>query len=172
MNVMVLLADVGETVSSWGTKVDEVFQQAFGDVMSKTPNVLAMIVVLVVGYVLARIVARVATTIGEKIGLQTAAERSGLAGSMKQVGIQRSVPAVVGTISFWLLMCLFLIAAANVLGLPAVSAAMQPVLAWIPKLLVATVIVDGIDPSGAMMTVESPCPISAMSLSSIDSSSS
>ena len=76
-----------------------------------------MLVVLVVGYIIARLVARVLTALSEKLGLQIAAERSGLAESMQHMGIKRNVPAIVGTIVFWLLMCVFVMAAFSILGL-------------------------------------------------------
>jgi hypothetical protein len=60
---------------------------------------------------------------------------------MKQVGINRNVAWIVGKIVFWLTMCVFLTAAFNILGLPTVSGAMNEVVGYIPKLLVATVVV-------------------------------
>lgn len=130
-----------DTVENWGQVFVSSFQNAFREILELAPNVLASLVVLVVGYVVARVVGRIATTISEAVGLQTGAERSGLAASMKQVGIQRSVPAIVGQIMFWLTLCIFLTAAFNILHLEAVSAAMQEIVAYIPKLLVATVVV-------------------------------
>jgi small-conductance mechanosensitive channel len=128
-------------VEGWSDLFANSFKGAFRSVIELTPNVLAMIVVLVVGYVLARLLAKVATAIAEAVGLQTAAERSGLATSMRQVNINRSVPGIVGTIIFWLTMAVFLTAAFNILGLQSVSDAMQQIVAWIPRLLVATVVV-------------------------------
>ena len=43
---------------------------------------------------------------------------------MQHMGIKRNVPAIVGTIVFWLLMCVFVMAAFNILGLEKLSAAM------------------------------------------------
>jgi small-conductance mechanosensitive channel len=51
------------------------------------------------------------------------------------------VPAIVGGIVFWLLMSVFLMAAFNILGLQSVSNAMGEVVNYIPRLLVATVVV-------------------------------
>lgn len=81
------------------------------------------------------------TLLSEKVGLQTAAERSGLADSMHHMNIRRGVPAIVGTIVFWLLMCVFLAAAFTILDLPSLSQAMGYVVAYIPKVLAATVVV-------------------------------
>jgi small-conductance mechanosensitive channel len=89
----------------------------------------------------ARWVGSVIAVVSEKIGLQTAAEKSGLAKSMNDVGIRRPLPAIVGGIVFWLLMCVFVMAAFNILGLQSISDAMGEVVNYIPRLLVATVVV-------------------------------
>ena len=95
------------------------FDQATTQIIHEAPKVLAMIVVVVVGYIVARLAARIFTVLGERLGLQLAAEQSGLAESMRHMGIKRNVPAIVGTIVFWLLMCVFVTAAFNILGLTA-----------------------------------------------------
>jgi small-conductance mechanosensitive channel len=128
-------------VETWRQVFANSFKDAFRQIIELTPNILAMVAVLVIGYVVARLLARMATAIAEAIGLQTAAERSGLATSMHQVGVNRSVPWIVGSIIFWLTMAVFLTAAFNILGLQTVSDAMQQIVAYIPRLLVATVVV-------------------------------
>ena len=130
-----------DTVNSWKDIVVESFKGAFTQIIDHAPRVLAMIVVVSVGYVIAKFVARMISTLAEKVGLQTAAERSGLAGSMSHMGIKRNVPSIVGAIVFWLLLCVFLMAGFNILGLESVTAAMQKIVNYIPHLLVATVVV-------------------------------
>ena len=97
--------------------------------------------VLVLGYMVARWFGGLVAVVTEKLGLQTATEKSGLAKSMHDVGIRRPVPGIVGGIVFWLLMCVFVMAAFNILGLQSVSNAMGEVVNYIPRLLVATVVV-------------------------------
>lgn len=129
------------TVDSWRNELVDSFNQAITQVVGILPKLIGMAVVLVLGYVVARIAARFLAAVSEAIGLERAAERSGLQASMKQVGIQRSVSWIVGQIVFWFLMCVFLSAAFNILGLETVSTAMQEIIAYIPRLLVATVVV-------------------------------
>jgi small-conductance mechanosensitive channel len=117
------------------------FHQAYEQVINFAPRVVAMVVVLVVGYLIALWIGRAISLLCEKIGLQRAAESSGLATSMQHMGIKRNVSGIVGTIVFWLLMCMFLMAACEILALPGMSAAMDEVVRYIPKLLVATVVV-------------------------------
>jgi|SwirhisoilCB2_FD_contig_61_656020_length_1125_multi_2_in_0_out_0_1 hypothetical protein len=130
-----------EEFSTWQEAIAASFNHAFGQIIGLLPNVVAMLVVLVVGYIVAHVLDRFATALSQSLGLETAAERSGLMTSMKQVGIRRSVPSIVGQIVFWLTMCVFVTAAFNILGLQAVSAAMEKIVAYIPNLLVATVVV-------------------------------
>ncbi len=116
-------------------------QEAFQPVINLLPSVVAMIGVLAIGYVVARLMARGADALGQRIGLDSAAERSGLAASMKKVGIERGLSSVVAQLVFWLLMCVFVVAAFNLLNLPSLSAATQRLVDYIPKLLAATTVV-------------------------------
>ena len=126
--------------NSWDA-VQESFQTAWQNTLAVAPLVVAMVVVIVVGYVIAYFVAKAVTTLSEKLGLQVAADQSGLADSMHRMGIQRNVPAIIGTIVFWLLMLVFLMAGFNILGADALTKPMESIVAYIPNLLVATVVI-------------------------------
>ncbi len=130
-----------ETVNVSRQALVDSFTQAWTQVIMIAPKLVAMVAVLVIGYVLARWVGGLIAVISEKIGLQTAAEKSGLAQSMHDVGIHRPVPAIVGGLTFWLLMSVFVMAAFSILGLESVSLAMKEVVNYIPKVLVTTVVV-------------------------------
>ena len=130
-----------ETVNASRQALVDSFTQAWTQVILLAPKMVAMVSVLVIGYVLARWFGGLIAVVAEKLGLQTAAEKSGLARSMHDVGIRRPVPAIVGGIVFWLLMSVFVMAAFSILGLESVSLAMKEVVNYIPKVLVATVVV-------------------------------
>jgi hypothetical protein len=130
-----------DTATSSQNALMDSFTVAYNQAVVMIPKIGAMLIVLIVGYIIARLLGQVIATLCDKIGLQTAAERGGVVASMKQVGIQRTVPQILGTIVFWLLMAVFVMAAFQILGLEAVTQAMQQVVAYIPKLLVATIVV-------------------------------
>ncbi len=136
-----LLADITGTVGSFWGQLIESFSKAYKGAMDEAPYVVGAIVVLVLGYVVARLAARLLTIVSQRVRLQVAAERSGLAESMQHMGIKRDVPAIIGTIVFWLLMCVFVMAAFKILQLDALTTAMGKVAAYIPNLLIATVVV-------------------------------
>lgn len=130
-----------QTIDTSRTALVQSFTEAYNQVVMLTPRIVAMLVVLVVGYIAARFIGQAIGKLAEKLGLQQAAERSGLAESMRHMGIQRNVPGIVGSIVFWLLMCVFVMAAFNILGLEKLSVAMGKVVDYIPNLLVATVVI-------------------------------
>jgi small-conductance mechanosensitive channel len=128
-------------ITSWNDAVKASFMQAFSQITAQAPNVIAMVVVLVIGYFVAKVLDRAVSALCQSLGLQSAAERTGLSASMKQVGISSSAPAVVGRIVFWLTMCIFLSAAFRILNLTGVSDAVDGLVGYVPKLLIATAIV-------------------------------
>lgn len=129
------------TLENWKQAFVDSFSQAIGELGAIVPKTLAMLVVLVIGFVVAKLLARAAAALCNAVGLPAAAKSSGLTTSMQQVGITRGVADIVGQIVFWLTMCVFLSAGFNILGLEALSDAMSQIVAYIPRLLVATVVV-------------------------------
>ena len=130
-----------ETVEATGKAFSDSLVEAFNPLIELAPRAIAALVILVLGYLIAKMISKAAAALTETIGMQTAAERSGLAESMQQVGIRRNVPAIIGMIVFWLLMCVAIMAGFRVLELTLVSEAMQDVVNYIPRLLVAMVVV-------------------------------
>src|SRR5688572_6051327 len=121
---------VSHTVKTSTQAVQDSFAQMWGQVVAYTPKVLAAAIVLVVGFFISKLVARAITLLCERAGLQRAAERSGLWESMSHMNIRRNVPSIVGTIVFWMLMLVFLMAAFSILEIPQVSEAIAKVVAY------------------------------------------
>jgi hypothetical protein len=117
------------------------FQSPLNQVIELAPKAVAAAIVLVIGFLVAKLFARAVRALADKVGLQRAAERGGLAESMRQGGVEKTVPQIIGVIIFWLLMTVFLVAAFEILDLPGMAGAIAKVLAYIPKVLVATILV-------------------------------
>ena len=145
--ILLLLADAEQPTDIKTTaqfareSLEQAFTQAYVQVIALMPNVLAVIVILIVGYVIARLVAKVVSAVSDKLGLHQIADRGGLVASMRQVGIKGPVNAVLGSIAFWVLMFVFLMAAFNVLGLTDVATAMQIAGSYVRHLFKAGIVV-------------------------------
>ncbi len=128
------------TMSAW-TALKQSFYDAMMQIVEFGPRIVAAVVILVVGYFVAKYVSRAAVALFDRIGMQRAAERSELADSMKQVGIQRTIPQILGLIIFWSFIGIFMMACLSVLKLPGVSEAIQQIVNYVPQVLGATVMV-------------------------------
>jgi hypothetical protein len=132
---------IPSTARTLGDALESMFRELINETTLLAPKVIAALIVLFVGFVVARIAGKLFVTLARKVGLEHAAHRVGLVDSMKQVGIKRSVSGIVGTIVFWLFMCVFLMTAVNILNWQPISAALQDVVNYIPLLLRAAVVV-------------------------------
>ncbi len=105
------------------------------------PNIAAALALLVIGYFVARIVGMIISKLLAKIGLDKLTERAGLAGAVEVTGIQTSASAIFGKIVYWLIFLLFMIAAADSLGLPRVSDTINGFVQYLPKLIGALLVI-------------------------------
>lgn len=104
------------------------------------PRLLLAAVVLVGGWVLARL-ARF--TVGKALrafnfGVLT--ERAGLDGFLRQGGLQHDTPALFGWLVYWVVLLAALVVASNGLGLSAIADLLSRVLWFVPRVMVALVI--------------------------------
>ncbi len=104
------------------------------------PNLISFLLVLVIGSGITWVLAKVALLVCEKTGLQRAAEQSGLAESMRDAGIVRTLPQIVGQVVFWMLMTLTLMLAVKQLNIQDFDDTIKQILAFFPRLIVSLLI--------------------------------
>lgn len=126
-------------VSNWGDAIFLSLSNALNSFLAAIPQIVGALLILVIGWILAGIAARLVTGLLQKAGADRLfAERGGEVYGSQVARIKPSV--VAGEIVKWLIRIVFLVAAANSLGMTQVSELLNQVLLWIPNLLVAAVI--------------------------------
>ena len=125
---------------SIGDAVVTAFASALALLLGGIPKVIAFLLILLVGWIIAGIVAKVITTVLHAVKFNDMAQRSGIAGFVKDMGVDTDSSGVIAGIVKWFIRLIFLVAAFDALGLPAVSVVLQQFLLWIPNLIVALVI--------------------------------
>lgn len=123
---------------------DSVWQPMVGlwsKVLEFLPNIAAAVLLLIVGYVVAKAVGLVITKVLAKLGLDKLTERSGVANAVQSTGLDASASSIIGKIVYWLIFLLFMIAAADSLGLPRVSDTINGFVQYLPKLVGAVLVV-------------------------------
>ena len=127
------------TISSWGDAVFLSLSNALNSFLAAIPLVIGALLIIIIGWIIAGILARVVTEVLRRVGADRLfAEHGGRVYGERTRDIKPSV--VAGELVKWLVRLVFLVAAANVLGLTQVSELLNDVLLWIPNLIVAAII--------------------------------
>jgi hypothetical protein len=127
------------TISNWGDAVFLSLSNALNGFLAAIPLVVGALVIIVIGWIIAGVLARVVTELLRRAGADRLfAEHGSRVYGERTRDIKPSI--VAGELVKWLVRLVFLVAAANVLGLTQVSELLNDVLLWIPNLIVAAVI--------------------------------
>lgn len=127
-------------ITDVGTAVITGFAAAIAAFMTALPSVLGAIVLLVIGWVVAGFIGGLLAKFLRTIRVDELAERSGVAGFLRRARVNADAAGVIGGLVKWYVRLVFLLLAANAVGLTAVSGIVNQVLAFIPNLLVAILI--------------------------------
>jgi hypothetical protein len=104
------------------------------------PRVLGFVVILIVGWLIAGLLASAVAGLLRSLRFNDLAERSGLTGFVRNMGLRTDASGMLANIVKWFVRLITLVVAFDALGLPAVSEVLQQFLLWIPNLVVALVI--------------------------------
>lgn len=126
-------------ITDWGDAVFLSVSNALNAFLVAIPLVIGALLIIIVGWIIAGLLARLTSEILRRVGADRLfAEHSGRVYGDRTKSIKPSV--VGGELVKWLVRLVFLVAAANVLGLTQVSELLNQVLLWIPNLIVAAII--------------------------------
>ena len=104
------------------------------------PNLLSAILILIVGWALAMLVSRLVSRIFRSLRFDAIAERRGLTGTLADIGIDISPSTILSNFAFWLILLLMLEPLTEALRLSYLSRVVARLLAFIPSILAAAVI--------------------------------
>jgi hypothetical protein len=126
-------------VQSWGDAVFASISNTIYTLLGALPQIIGALIILIIGWLISNLVARLT---------RVALERSGADGVFVTHGAdvygnvpRQFRPSIVGAeIVRWVIRFVFLIAAANTLGLNQITQLLNQVILWIPNLVVAAII--------------------------------
>lgn len=112
---------------------------AWTTIATFVPKLVFFLIVLVVGYLLAKVLAKVVDSILERVGFDNAVERGGVKQALAKSKYDAS--DIVAKLVKYTVMLFTLVIAFNVFGPNPVSDLLQQVIAYIPRIIVAIVII-------------------------------
>jgi len=127
-------------ITNWGTAIINAFANALNLVLTFIPKLIGFLVILLVGWIVATAVSKALTFLLRKIGFDRMADRIGLTRLEQRMGISLDAAGVLGKVVYWFLFLIFLVPAVNALGLTTVSAILSTIIAYIPNVFVAILV--------------------------------
>lgn len=125
-----------DIVGALSSGITDFFSQLFGFI----PRLFGFLIILFVGWFVARLIAKVIGRVFEAIRLDHYLDRAGLGGPLERAGYRDS-GKFVAKIIYYLIMLIVLKLAFGALAIDALNEPFDQLIAWIPKALVALVLI-------------------------------
>lgn len=124
--------------------LQDAFLNAISALWSKVaafiPNLAAGLTILLIGYIASRILARIIERLVSKLGIDKAGENAGMQGMLKATGVSIKPSEIISRTVFLFAMLIFVVTAADSVGLSAISSTIDSFILFLPKVVAALVI--------------------------------
>ncbi|MFF8276806.1 hypothetical protein ACF05T_11965 [Streptomyces lateritius] len=115
------------------------FTDAWSAVAEFVPKFVGFLVILLIGWFVAKMIAKVADRLLRKVGFERMAERSGVSNTLR--GSKYDATGIISKILYYAVLLMALQLAFGVFGPNPVSVMINGIVAWLPRAIVACVIV-------------------------------
>lgn len=127
-------------ITNWGDAIFSALGNALDLVLTFIPKLLGFLVILLVGWLIATAISKAVTFLLRKIGFDRLGERIGLSRLEQNMGVHMDAAGLLGKIVYWFIFLIFLVPAVDALGLTAVSGILNTLIAYIPNVFVAILV--------------------------------
>lgn len=118
----------------------DLIRQLLTSMVATLPKLLGCLVILVLGYIISKIVASVIKTVISKAGVDKLGKKIEEVDFIRKNNIEIKISGILSRIIFYFMMLIFIVAATDVLGMPALSDLFKNMLNYIPNVVVAGVL--------------------------------
>jgi small-conductance mechanosensitive channel len=115
-------------------------QNALSTFLSFLPQLVGAIVILIIGYIVAKVLQAVVGRVLQAIGFDGWMEKGGIKQFFDRAQTNYTPATVIGMLVFWFVFIIALTMAADALGIPQVSAVLGQLIAFIPNIIAAILI--------------------------------
>ena len=115
-------------------------QNAIGTFLSYIPQLIGAIIILIIGYLVARAIQALTTRVLRGVGFEDLMERGGVKQFFERAQTSQTPTSILGLVVFWFIFIIFITMAANALGVPQISGFLNQLLAYIPSIFAAVLI--------------------------------
>ncbi|MFP3927820.1 MAG: mechanosensitive ion channel family protein [Desulfobacteraceae bacterium] len=105
------------------------------------PELLGAVIVFVVGWLAARLVRMTVVKLLKVVRFDSATQRTGVQEFLDKGGMTKTSSEIIGTLVYWFIMILVIIASLDALGLPIVSDLLNSIFLYIPNVVAAIIVI-------------------------------
>ncbi len=127
-------------VTNWGDAIITSLANALNLVLSFIPKLIGFLIILLIGWIVATAISKAVTFLLRKVGFDRIGNRIGLNRLEQRMGINMDAAGLLGKIVYWFIFLIFLVPAVNALELTAVSNILNQLIAYIPDVFVAIIV--------------------------------
>jgi hypothetical protein len=128
------------TVGSWGDAIFLALTNALNDLLLFVPRLLGALLILLIGWLIAKAVEALVSRGLRAVRFNQVADRAEIDQFLDRAGVRLDPAAVVGKLAYWFLFLIFIGAAFNAFGLTQVNALINQIVAYLPNIVVALVV--------------------------------
>ncbi|MEX0845575.1 MAG: hypothetical protein WD022_09840 [Balneolaceae bacterium] len=115
----------------------ESYNTFFNELASFLPSLIGAILILIVGWIIAKLIKTASVKLLKLIRLDVVTEKAKIDKFLKDGGSERSAIEILGSIIYWLIMLIVILAGLNTLGLSVASELFNQIILYIPNVIVA-----------------------------------
>ncbi len=104
------------------------------------PNLFGALILVILGFLVAKLLDTLLSKLLAKVGLDRLMSGTGLNKLLARIGVKAQVSTLIGKIVYWFVLLIFLISAAESLGLERVSATLDVLALYVPKMFAAALV--------------------------------
>jgi small-conductance mechanosensitive channel len=127
----------------WTQSLVNAMTSVWAPIAGFIPRLFAALIVVLVGFFVAKLLDALLSKLLAKIGLDRLMAGTGLNKMLARVGIHAPVSTLIGKIVYWFVLLIALVTAAESLGLDRVSATLDMLALYLPKVLGAAIVLLG-----------------------------
>ncbi|MCX6713790.1 MAG: hypothetical protein NTV48_01660 [Candidatus Vogelbacteria bacterium] len=134
------MSAVQTIAQTWGSALNLSFQNLWMGTIGFIPNLIIAIILIVVGWVFGDAIGLWVTKLFRSLKIDKALEKLDLHVLLNRAGYRLDVGLFLGTLLKWFVILGFLTASLDVLQLTAVNDFLKQILAYIPRVIIATIV--------------------------------
>lgn len=132
---------VSLVLGSLGSQISDAFGNAIRVLFAFIPALIGAIIILIIGWIIARIVRAIITRLLRAVRFDQVMSRTGIPALMQRGGVRADPAALLAGIVYWFIFLIFVVAAANALGVPTITTIVTNIVLFLPNVLVALLII-------------------------------